>query len=155
LINRLYTDFSASFATIQWHIYRVIEIHTSTYIYIFLTLFKSKCLYFLILFSFFCQDKLDNGFKVLSNQYYQEKLLNDSFKHDQLKEVDRCDKISIKESNFKVPNTTKVSIQNLNKLESKSTYLTENVPKIAPLITKALPIQLSAENTDVHKVIIF
>ncbi|XP_060834968.1 uncharacterized protein LOC132917967 [Rhopalosiphum padi] len=98
------------------------------------------------------QDKLDNGFKVLSNQYYQEKLLNDSFKHDQLKEVDRYDKISIKESNFKVPNTTKVSIQNLNKLESKSTYLTENVPKIAPLITKALPIQLSAENTDVHKV---
>lgn len=107
------------------------------------------------MFSFSCQDKLDNGFKVLSNQYYQEKLLNDSFKHDQLKEVDRCDKISIKESNFKVPNTTKVSIQNLNKLESKSTYLTENVPKIAPLITKALPIQLSAENTDVHKVIIF
>uniref|UniRef100_A0A2S2NF48 Uncharacterized protein n=1 Tax=Schizaphis graminum TaxID=13262 RepID=A0A2S2NF48_SCHGA len=98
------------------------------------------------------QDKLDNGFKVLSNQDYQEKLLNDAFKHDHLKEIDRCDKISVKESNFKVPNTTEVSVQNLNKLESTSTYITENVPKIAPLITKASPIQLSAENTDVHKV---
>ncbi|XP_026818761.1 uncharacterized protein LOC113557436 [Rhopalosiphum maidis] len=98
------------------------------------------------------QDKLDNGLKVLSNQYYQEKLLNDAFKHDHLKEVDRCNKINIKESNLKVLNTTKVSIQNLNKLESTSNYITENVPKIAPSITKALPIQLSAENTDVHKV---
>ncbi|XP_025207360.1 uncharacterized protein LOC112603143 [Melanaphis sacchari] len=100
-------------------------------------------------------DELDNDFiedsKVLSNQNCQEELLNNSFKHNNLKEADRCDKISIEESNLKVQNITKVSIQNLNKLDFSSKCVTENVPEKVPLITKASPVQLFAENTDVHK----
>lgn len=108
--------------------------------------------FFLTLSSFSCQDKLDIDFKeVSSNRNCQEKLLNNASKYDNLKEEDKCSKISIKDSNLKVPNTTKVSIQNTNKLDLSSEYITENVPKKS----KTSPVQLFVENTAVHKVIIF
>ncbi|CAH1721204.1 unnamed protein product [Aphis gossypii] len=94
------------------------------------------------------RDKLDTDFKeVSSNQNCQEKLLNNASKHDNLKEEDKCHKISIEDFNLKVPNTTKVSIQNTNKLDLSSEYITENVPKKS----KASPVQLFVENTAVHK----
>jgi len=109
-------------------------------------------IFFLTLSSFSCQDKLDTDFKeVSSNQNCQEKLLSNASKHNNLKEEDKCYKISIEDSNLKVPNTTKVSIQNTNKLDLSSEYITKNVPKKS----KASPVQLFAENTAVHKVIIF
>ncbi|XP_022174184.1 uncharacterized protein LOC111036467 [Myzus persicae] len=99
------------------------------------------------------QDKIDNDykedFKVLSNQSCQEKCLDNAFNHEHLKEIDRCDKI-IEHSNSQDSSNTKDFVQNLNKLDS-SEKRTEDVAKKVPLITKASPVKLFAENTDVDK----
>lgn len=119
--------------------------------------FKLEVPLFLTLFSFCWQDKIDNDykedFKVLSNQSCQEKCLDNAFNHEHLKEIDRCDKI-IEHSNSQDSSNTKDFVQNLNKLDS-SEKRTEDVAKKVPLITKASPVKLFAENTDVDKVIIF
>jgi len=119
-------------------------------------LFKLSRLYILIVFSFFHQDKIDNAikedFKVLSNKNCQGKLLDDAFKYRDLKVDDSYDRISIEKPNTKVTNTTKDSIQNLNKSDFSVKYTTENVIQKGPLIAKA---KLFAKNTDIHKVIFF
>ena len=94
---------------------------------------------FLTFFSFFCQDKIGNDikedFKVLLNHNCQEKLIDNAFIHENLKEVDKCETISIEHFNLQVSNTTKDSIQNLNKLDFSAKYTT-NVPNKVPIITK-------------------
>ncbi|XP_016664020.1 uncharacterized protein LOC100570902 isoform X2 [Acyrthosiphon pisum] len=101
------------------------------------------------------QDKIDNGikedFQVLSNQNCQEKIVDNAFKHENMKEVDRFDKIIIENSNLQVFSTINDSIQDLNKLDFSEKYTTENVPKKVPLFTKASPVKLFAENADVDK----
>jgi len=71
-----------------------------------------------------------------------------------MKEVDRCDKIIIENSNLQVSSTD--SMQNVHtQLDFSEKYTTEDVPKKVPLITKASPVKLSAESVDVDKVIVF
>lgn len=72
-----------------------------------------------------------------------------------MKEVDRRDKIIIENFNLQVSNTIKDSVQDLNKLDFSAKYSTEDVPKEVPSITKASPVKLFAENTDVDKVTVF
>lgn len=115
-------------------------------------------LFFNIIF-FCCQAKIDidikEDFKVVSNQNCQEKIVDDTFEHKNLKEVDKCDKMIIANSNFQVSSTINDSIQDLNKLDFSEKYTTEDVPKNVPLITKVSPVKLLTENTDVDKVIVF
>lgn len=115
-------------------------------------------LFFNIIF-FCCQAKIDidikEDFKVISNQNCQEKIVDDAFEHKNLKEVDKCDKMIIANSNFQVSSTINDSIQDLNKLDFSEKYTTENVPKKVPLITKPSPVKLLTENIDVDEVIVF
>lgn len=127
-------------------------------LYIFFYLSFEVALFSNIIF-FCCQDKIDNDikedFKVLPNQNCQEKIIDNAFKYENMKEVDRQDRIIIENSNLQVSNTIKDSTQDLNKLDFSAKYSTEDVPKKIPSITKASPVKLFAENTDVDKVTVF
>lgn len=118
-----------------------------------------ECLYFVTQFFFCKQNKIDDDikedFKVLSNRNCQENFVDNAIKHENLKEVDRCNNIIIENSNFQVSNTSKDTIKNLDKFDFSAKYATEDIPKQIPLFTKASPVKLFVENTDVNKVIVF
>jgi len=81
--------------------------------------------------------------------------LDNAIKYENLKEVNRCDNIIVENSNFQVSNTTKDTIKSLDKSDFSAKYTTEDNPKQIPLFTKASPVKLFAENTDVTKVMVF